>query len=240
MEHAGHRKRLIAKLSMGGLPEHEVLEALLFNAVPRMNTNDLAHRLLAQFGSVPAVLGAPLQQLKEVEGVGDSLAAYLRCIGTFCERYYAEYRDRFPSMYEYDEFSAYVYREYCYLQDEVLDCFLVDRSGKILQRRRFSAKAQDFATVNPEEMTAILNVRGVAGVVLVHNHPGARSTPSQADREMTKQIQWMCSFNNLLFCDHIVCGVDGVYSFYKEGDLGGISRTCSIRQLLAEGNYGKD
>ena len=240
MEHAGHRKRLIAKLGMGGLPEHEVLEALLFNAVPRMNTNDLAHRLLAQFGSVPAVLGAPLQQLKEVDGVGDSLAAYLRCIGTFCERYYAEYRDRFPSVYEYEEFSAYVFREYSYLQDEVLDCFLVDRSGKILQRRRFSANAQDFATVTPEEMTAILAVRGVAGVVLVHNHPHAKSTPTQADCDMTKQMQWACSFHNLLFCDHIVCGCDGIYSFYKAGDLGGISRTCSIRQLLAEGNYGKD
>ena len=240
MEHAGHRKRLIEKLSMGGLPEHEVLEALLFNAVPRMNTNNLAHRLLARFGSVPAVLGASVQQLKEVEGVGDSLAAYLRCIGTFCERYYAEYRDRFPSMYDYDEFSAYVYREYAYLQEEVLDYFLVDRSGKILQRRRFSAKAQDFATVKPEEMTAILAVRGVAGFVLVHNHPHAKSNPTQADREMTKQIQWMCSFHNLLLCDHMVCGYDGVYSFYKEGELGGISRTCSIRQLLAEGNYGKD
>ena len=126
------------------------------------------------------------------------------------------------------------------LQDEVLDCFLVDRSGKILQRRRFSANTQDFATVKPEEMTAILAVRGVAGVVLVHNHPSARSNPTQADREMTKQIQWMCSFHNLLLCDHVVCGYDGVYSFYKAGELGGISRTCSIRQLLAEGNYGKE
>ncbi|MBQ2740523.1 MAG: RadC family protein [Clostridia bacterium] len=240
MEHAGHRKRLIEKLGMGSLPEHEVLEALLFNAVPRINTNDLAHRLLARFGTVPAVLGAPLRQLKEVEGVGDSLASYLRCIGTFCERYYAEYRDRFPKTYEQSEFSAYVYREYAYLQDEVLDCFLVERSGKILQRRRFSANAQDFATVKPEDMTAVLGIRGVAGVVLVHNHPGARSTPSQADNELTKQIQWMCSFHNLLFCDHIVCGYDGVYSYYQDGKLGDISRTCSIRQLLAEGNYGKD
>ena len=240
MEHAGHRKRLIEKLGVGILPEHEVLEALLFNAVPRINTNDLAHRLLARFGTVPAVLGASVQQLKEVDGVGESLASYLRCIGIFCERYYAEYRDRFPAAYDQEEFSAYVYREYSYLQEEVLDCFLVDRSGKILQRRRFSANAQDFADIKPEAMTAILEVRGVAGVVLVHNHPGVRSNPSNADHEMTKKIQWMCSFHNLLLCDHVVCGSDGVYSYYKEGKLGGISRSCSILQLLAEGNYGND
>jgi DNA repair protein RadC len=117
VEHAGHRKRLIQKLDLGILPEHEVLEALLFNAVPRVNTNDLAHRLLARFGSVPAVLGAPVRLLKEVDGVGESLAAYLRCIGTFCERYYAEYRNRFPQTYEQKEFLAYAYREYVYLQE---------------------------------------------------------------------------------------------------------------------------
>jgi DNA repair protein RadC len=226
-------------LDLGVLPEHEVLEALLFNAVPRVNTNDLAHRLLARFGSVPAVLGAPVRLLKEVDGVGESLAAYLRCIGTFCERYYAEYRNRFPQTYEQKEFLAYAYREYVYLQDEVLDCFLVDRSGKILQRRRFSAGAQDFASIKPEDMTSILAVGGVAGIVVVHNHPDGRSTPSQADDELTKQVQWMCSFHNLLFCDHLVCGADGVYSYYKAGLLGGISRTCSIQQMLAEGNYGK-
>ena len=80
MEHAGHRKRLIEKLEKGMLHEHEVLEALLFNAVPRKNTNDLAHRLLAEFGSVPAVLEAPISLLKKVDGVGESVAAYIKCV----------------------------------------------------------------------------------------------------------------------------------------------------------------
>ena len=80
MEHAGHRKRLIEKLGMGILPEHEVLEALLFNAVPRINTNDLAHRLLARFGSVPAVLGSfvgilsgsmIIERIFSIPGVGE-------------------------------------------------------------------------------------------------------------------------------------------------------------------------
>ena len=239
MEHAGHRKRLIAKLGMSNLPEHEVLEVLLFNAMPRINTNDLAHRLLARFGSVPAVWGASIPQLKMVDGVGDALAAYLRCVGTFCERHYAELRERFPAVYDEDEFPVYVYREYAYLQEEILDCFLVEKSGKILQRRRFSVNAKDFATLKPEDMASILSVRGVAGIILVHNHPGGRSTPSQADHDMTKQIQWMCSFYNLLLCDHVVCGVDGVYSYHREGGLVDISRNCSIRKLLEEGTYGK-
>ena len=105
MDHAGHRKRLMQKLACGALLEHEVLEALLFNAVPRKNTNDLAHKLLAEFGSVTAVLGAPMSALTKVDGVGESVAAYLRCVGTFCERYYAEYKERFPDMYDEKDFS---------------------------------------------------------------------------------------------------------------------------------------
>ena len=66
-EHSGHRHRLIQKLDSGSLCEHEYLEMLLFNAVPRRNTNDIAHRLLARFGNIRDVLGAPLEQLQQVE-----------------------------------------------------------------------------------------------------------------------------------------------------------------------------
>ena len=240
MEHSGHRKRLIEKLGQGALLEHEVLEALLFNALPRKNTNDLAHRLLAEFGSVTAILDAPLDRLKSVDGVGDSVAAYLRCIGTFCSRYYAEYKDRFPNLYDDQDFSTFVRREYTFLDVEVLDCFLLEKSGRILQRKRLAKGEKDFATISPEDFTAILAVRGVAGIILVHNHPSGFSTPTEADNALTKQVQLMCSFNNLLLCDHIVCGQEGVYSYYREGKLSAISRNCSIKKMLQEGKYGKE
>ena len=239
MEHAGHRKRLIQKLQQGVLLEHESLEALLFNAIPRKNTNDLAHRLLAEFGSVTAVLGAPIERLKQVDGVGESLAAYLRCIGSFCERYYAEYKERFPHLYEEEDFSAFVRREYTFLEYEVLDCFLVDKSGHILQRKRFSVMEAEYASILPEDLTAVISTAGVAGIILVHNHPNVPSVPSVADDNLTKQAQLLCSFHNLLLCDHIICGNNGTYSYYKSGRLAPISESCSIRKLLAEGNYGK-
>jgi DNA repair protein RadC len=239
MEHAGHRKRLIQKLAGGALVEHEVLEALLFNAVPRKNTNDLAHRLLAEFGSVTAVLGAPISHLTQVDGVGESVAAYLRCVGAFCERYYAEYKERFPEMYDEKEFSNFVRQEYSYLEYEVLDAYLVEKSGRILQRRRISRGDRDSANIPPDVLTEILATRGVAGIVLVHNHPHAGSKPSQADEDLTKQTQMICSFHNLLFCDHIICGNDGAYSYYMQGKMSSISKNCSIRTLLAEGDYGE-
>ena len=238
MDHAGHRKRLMQKLACGALLEHEVLEALLFNAVPRKNTNDLAHKLLAEFGSVTAVLGAPMSALIKVDGVGESVAAYLRCVGTFCERYYAEYKERFPDMYDEKDFSNFVRREYTYLEYEVLDGYLVEKSGRILGRKRISRGDRDSANIPPDVLTEILATRGLAGIVLVHNHPYAASKPSGADADLTKQVQMICSFHNLLFCDHIICGCDGTYSYYMQGEMASISKNCSIRTLLVEGDYG--
>ena len=239
VEHSGHRKRLIEKLAKGQLLEHEVLETLLCNAIPRKNTNDIAHRLLAEFGSVTAVLNAPIQRLVAVDGVGDSVAAYLRCIGTFCELYYAEYKERFPDYYDEKDFRAFVGREYSFLQTETLDCYLVDRVGGILGRKRFSNYATDYAELNPKEFSEILSTRGLVGIVLVHNHPVGSCLPSAADHNLTKQCQCMCSFHNLLLCDHIVCAADGIFSYYQEGLLAGISKACSIKQLLAGGVYGE-
>lgn len=238
MDHSGHRKRLVEKLAKGALLEHEVLETLLCNAIPRKNTNDIAHRLLAEFGSVTAVLNAPLEKLKEVNGVGDSVAAYLRCVGTFCELYYAEYKERFPDTYDEKDFSAFVRREYSFLNTEILDCFLIDKAGRILQRKRFSNYSADYAELDPKDFSDLLATRGIAGIVLVHNHPLGGCSPSEADHNLTKQCQCLCSFHNLLLCDHVVCGQDGVFSYYHEGLLKGISKSCSIRQLLEGGEYG--
>ena len=95
-EHDGHRHRIIEKLDSGNLCEHEILEILLFNAIPRRNTNELAHRLLAAFGSVRGIFSATVAQLKTVDGVGENVAAYLRCVGKFYEVYRAADEERFP------------------------------------------------------------------------------------------------------------------------------------------------
>ena len=71
-EHAGHRKRMFSRLAEGTLCDHEYLEMLLFYAIPRRNTNDIAHRLLARFGDLNGVLNAPLQALQEIDGVGEA------------------------------------------------------------------------------------------------------------------------------------------------------------------------
>ena len=90
--HEGHRKRMYEKLKNNdGLLDHEILEILLFNAVPRKNTNPIAHNLLNTFGSLGGVFNATHRQLVTVDGVGESVAAYLKCIAECNRRISADF-----------------------------------------------------------------------------------------------------------------------------------------------------
>ena len=120
-EHAGHRKRIIQKLETDTLLDHELLEILLFSVLPRRNTNDLAHRLLNQFGSLHEVFSAPIEELTKVAGIGESIAAHIRCIGIIYKKHFLEEKNRFTGKFESRDFASYVNERY-----EGLDCEVVD------------------------------------------------------------------------------------------------------------------
>ncbi|MBQ8374746.1 MAG: RadC family protein [Clostridia bacterium] len=237
--HDGHRKRAMAKLAKGELLEHEVLETLLFNAVPRKNTNDLAHRLLAQFGSIPALFKASMNELLKVEGVGESVAAYLVSIGYFLNKYYAPAQNSLPEKFDFHSFLGFVKATYADEKVELLDCYLLDDRGLILYRRRFTANAATHATIAPEDFTDIITEPNVSGIVMVHNHPGGECKPTLSDDLATRKCQMACSFHNVLFCDHMVYGNGGVYSYYLDGRMQQISKECSIENLFV-GEEGKN
>ena len=129
--HDGHRMRLIGKIQSGVLQEHEYLEVLLFNAVPRMNTNDIAHRLLAQFGSVQNMFAASIEELQQVKGIGPSVAAYLKCIGHFYEYYKPKGIVEYVDEYKQEAFFSYLRERFFGVQEEVFEVYFLD-SDKIV------------------------------------------------------------------------------------------------------------
>ena len=233
-EHSGHRQRMYEKLREGKLLEHEKLEALLFNAVPRRNTNELAHRLIARFGTIRGIFDASMEQLTSVDGIGESVASYLCLIGSFYNSYYSSGGEERPKRYERVGFKEYVRRAYAYHEEEVLDFYLLDKNGNICLKRRFTGVegAGHSVELSPEAFTAMLVEEKPAGIVAVHNHPTGASTPSEADDATTAKCQMACSFHNVLFCDHLIYGAGSVYSYYETGKMREISKECSVEQVV--------
>lgn len=220
-EHAGHRRRLMDKLDAGGLCEHEYLEALLFNVIPRRNTNDLAHRLLARFGSVLGVLEAPFEALRKVEGVGAETASYLYCVGKFCKEFTRcdEGKRTFPKMYSHDIFLPFIKRKYADLTYETLDLYLLDENGAIYRCKNFSTGHFGSVCIEPDDFARALLYEQPSGLIIVHNHPTGSCEPSDKDDTMTRTCRVFCLMHNVLLCDHYIYAPNGVFSYYQSGRL---------------------
>lgn len=236
--HDGHRARMREKLKNGTrLLDHEVLEVFLFNAVPRMNTNELAHRLIAEFGSLAGVFCATMEQLCEVEGVGDSLAAYIYTAGQCYEKFFEMKMKPHLELHTYttDSFIDYVQKAYVTVDREVFDLYAIGENSNIMLCKRFSQDSLFNVEVSPEEISKFIMQNQVSGIVMVHNHPLGDATPSESDDQMTMKCQLMCSLQNVLLCDHVIYAKDGVYSYYKSGFLKKISERYSVKGVLSNG-----
>lgn len=218
--HAGHRRRMLEKLktAAGSLGDHELLEILLYNALPRRNTNELAHRLLLAFGSVSGVFQATLEQLAEVEGIGDSTAAYLRVIATFYEEVkYAN--EKAPSAYSAKEFVKYLSGRFRGLDEEIVELFAVDGKGNVRYAKRYTSGLSNKAEISMREVNSFLGKGDPHALVVAHNHPMGSAQPSAADDNFTKQVQTLCSMSNVILYDHIIVSENDFFSYYGSGRM---------------------
>lgn len=231
-EHAGHRQRLYAKLQTGGLENHEYLEALLFNAIPRANTNDIAHRLLSRFGSFSGVLNASLDELKTVRGVGENVANYVFLIGEILRRVDKEERELFPKTYVKSEFEESLKRLYKGETKECFDCFFIDKNGKIQGNERFTSDLRSSVFIQPEVLNKVLANTHPYGLIVAHNHVRGDCLPSKEDDRTTSQIQMLCSIQNVRLCDHFIVSPVGLYSYHTSGRLQTIAEKFAVKQIV--------
>lgn len=210
--HAGHRDRMRERfLRTGGegMAEHEVLEMLLFYALPRCDTNDLAHSLIEEFGSLSAVLEADVSALCSITGISEKTALYLRLLGKTADLYLTDklYREDTSSLLDSADkiaqfmwpkfLSSTVERVYLLLFDNslhLLDCFLVCEgavSGVAVSTRRITERAYR---------------KNAAAAVLAHNHPRGLSVPSGDDIQLTRRIDEALQLLEIPLLEHFVFG----------------------------------
>ncbi len=219
------------RMSPEGMQDHELLEALLYFAIPRRDTNPLAHRLISSFGSLHGVLSATYEQLLSVEGVGEYTASMLVCVSRIAARLPSEDAKppRFASL---NSLSEYLARHFERLPYEYLEFYFVDDANVIKFRKRFTEFKGDSVMVSPEEISRVIAAQRATGIVVAHNHPHEGCRPSPEDDEFTAKLAVLCSATGARFLDHIIVGEDGIYSYFREGKVEEYRLMFSLNRIV--------
>ncbi len=225
--HEGHRQRMFAHLreDATGLQDHELLEILLFYAIPRRNTNPLAHSLISAFGSLGGVLSASREELLEVEGVGEGTATYLLALSQLRGRIAPKDHDA-PKVFNVRSFSDFIGSRFDGSAEEFVEIYCLDPSHRVRFTKRFTSFMPDKVTIPPDEVGHLVATQRPHSVVVAHNHPAATSDPSAADDRFTAQMHMLCMMHGATLDDHIIIGTTGPFSYFLSGRLEAIKKTC--------------
>lgn len=225
--HEGHRQRMFAHLKedAAGLMDHELLEILLFYAIPRKNTNPLAHTLIASFGSLEGVMNASYDKLLEVDGIGEGAATYLSALSTLFSRLNSKEKE-IPKVFNVRSFSEFLGSRFVGCTEEAVEIYCLDQGHRVRFTKRFTSFMPDKVTIPPDEVGHLVATQRPHSLVVAHNHPSAPSTPSAADDRFTAQMQILCMIHGATLDDHIIVGTDEPFSYFLSGRLDAIKKNC--------------
>ncbi len=219
---ADHRQRLRDRFMAGGataMPDYELLELVLFRAIPRRDVKPLARALLDEFGDFNRVITAPLDRLLAVKGVGNSVATELKVVeAAACRLARSRVMER-NVISSWDAILDYCHTTMAHRETEQFRVLYLDRKNTLIADEEQAKGTVDHVPVYPREVAKRALELNASALILVHNHPSGDPTPSGADRDMTRQIQMACDALGLTLHDHIVIGKSAEFSFRAQGWL---------------------
>lgn len=227
--HSGHRVRLrqrARETGLAGLADHEVLELLLTYAIPRVDTNRTAHRLIHTFGSLSGVLEAGYEDLKRVEGVGENAATLLTLFPSLTRRYLLSRAGEKPLLNTSERAGAYGRALFADCRVETLYLLCLDVKCRLLQAVKLAEGTIDRVPVqNREIIRAVLSTQA-KNVLMMHNHPSGSLRPTAEDIDLTRRVMHALESIEVLLVDHLIIGTDGYFSFMNNqiGDTGAKER----------------
>ena len=217
--HDGHRQRLIQRFleeDLDNFEPHNVLELLLFYAIPRKDTNELAHMLIDTFGSLKGVFDAPYEELVKVNGIGPNAAALLKLVPSLTRAYYSS--DAHSIILDTSEKSGEYFLPYYIGQtEEVVRLACLDAGGKVISNQILHRGSANAAEVNIRKIVNIALRSNAMGVILAHNHPGGLPLPSEEDVATTKSIREALMPMGILLMDHIIVAGQDYVSMARSG-----------------------
>ena len=216
----GHRKRLREKFLEHGLDkftDEEIVELLFTLATPRRDCKQTARDTLKHFGSLAAVLEAPVEELVAVDGVGPTNAFGVRLVHAIARKFL---RDKIIREDYIDSFDAVLDYFTHALRDQKTESFHVlflNSQNAILHEERLSVGSPNHVALAPRQVMEKALFHSATTVALAHNHPGGDPAPSEQDKALTRELVYTARLLDLWVREHLIIAAEGHYSFWKKG-----------------------
>ena len=201
------------------MPDYELLELVLFRAIPRQDVKPLAKRLIDRFGDFNAVISAPAARLGEVAGVGRAVICELKIVEAAAQRLARARVINRPAISSWQALMDYCKTAMAHRDTEQFRILFLDRKNVLVADEAQAQGTVDHVPVYPREVVKRALELNASALILVHNHPSGDPTPSEADIDMTRRIERAARAVGVTIHDHVVVGRDRDASFRSLGLL---------------------
>lgn len=218
----GHRKRLRERFVNAGLVgfhDHEILELMLTYAISRKDTKKIAKDLMENFGSIANVLNADIEDLKQVNGVKERTAVFIKFVREMVTTYYRSGIPNKTIFASIEHLIAYLNPYYHGKMKESFVALYLNSKNGCLAEENLGDGTVNEAIAFPRRIVESALKHNATSVIIAHNHPGGVLEPSGQDEEITGKISDALSTLNITLQEHIIINEEGYYSFRKNGLL---------------------
>ena len=210
--HEGHRARMRERLERAGaegFADHELLEMLLYYVQPRRDTNEMAHQLIEECGSLSAVLEAPPERLCRVPFVKENTSVYLRLLGELSKRYarskFTLQNEPLKTVYDSNEkLASVIYPRFIGQTTERMLVLLFDGGMHMVDCFTAAEGSINAVALTVRSVAERAFTRGACSVILAHNHPGGVATPSPEDLKLTQSMITALDLLGIPLVEHFV------------------------------------
>jgi DNA repair protein RadC len=211
-----HRLRLRGRFLSAGhssLADYEMLELVLFRAIPRRDVKPLAKKLLSQFGDFNGVISASASRLQEIPGLGQAAICELKVVEAAAHRLARARVLNRPALSSWAKLMEYCKTTMAHREIEQFRILFLDRKNILITDEEQGKGTVDHVPVYPREVVKRALELNASAIILVHNHPSGDPTPSQADIDMTRKVEMATRTVGVVLHDHVVIGKERDASF---------------------------